>query len=279
MIHVHEDIFLSPRNPWALLIQCRTVGCSGSQLLPGSEGLQVWGLLQDGQGRAWQPRLVPPPQPEARHACRAALSLSIEHFPGDGDRPRPGQDVSPTGGNQDKDWRGEPKSDTALAWCSRVMGIGTGWEWVRGQNEGPGPGQATAWLRSDQAETMLDSICLNRLLSKKAGSPNGAVLMHFSQTSHIIVSKLALSASSQVPTRRGVVRPLKALSKTFLCFVYCYCRKGLQLALKNCFKSVRASRTLKRRNTVISTKSHLRGGSVCVPKYVFSSFNHVWEIK
>lgn len=159
------------------------------------------------------------------------------------------------------------------------MGIGTRWEWVRGQNEGPGPGQARAWLQSAQAETMLDSICLTRLLSKKAGSPNWAVLMHFSQTSHILVSKLALSASSQVSTSQGVVRALRALSQIFLCFVYCYCRKGLQVALKNCFKSVRASRTLKRRNTVISTKSHLRGDNVCVPKYIFSSFNHVWERK
>lgn len=107
----------------------------------------------------------------------------------------------PTGGSQDKAWWGEPGSDTAPRWSSRATGMGMGWDGARGREEGQGPGQARAWLQSAQAETTPDSTGLKLLLSEKnrAGSLHWAVLMHFIQDSHCLMSKLAQAPAATSP--------------------------------------------------------------------------------
>lgn len=96
----------------------------------GQGGLWAWGLSWGGQCRAWQPGLVPLPQPEA---WGAAPALSTGHLPGVRDTPRSGWDVSlqvgvrirPGEGNLGQtQHRGGPAGPRGWRWDETGPGVG-----------------------------------------------------------------------------------------------------------------------------------------------------------
>lgn len=91
-----------------------------------------WWIPGGCQGRAWQPGLIPPPQPGAEQPGNpgAAPSLGIGHLPGDRDGPRPGR-AGPSACRAGESWRPTP---LRCCWELGLKALGR-------QNGVLGPGQ------------------------------------------------------------------------------------------------------------------------------------------